>query len=40
MLHGASIFRVHNVRAAVQAVRMIAAVEQATAHGAEEVRWE
>ena len=29
MLRGAAIFRVHNVRAAVQAVRMIAAVETA-----------
>jgi dihydropteroate synthase len=29
MLHGAAIFRVHNVRAAVQATRMIAAVEAA-----------
>ncbi|HWB59652.1 MAG TPA: dihydropteroate synthase [Chthoniobacteraceae bacterium] len=28
MLRGASIFRVHNVRAAVQAVRMVEAVEQ------------
>lgn len=30
MLHGASVFRVHNVRAAVQTVRTIAAVEAAT----------
>jgi len=29
MLRGAAIFRVHNVRAAAQAVRMIAAVESA-----------
>ncbi|MEI9897281.1 MAG: hypothetical protein WDN28_26330 [Chthoniobacter sp.] len=29
MLHGAHLFRVHNVRAAVQAVRIIAAVEGA-----------
>jgi dihydropteroate synthase len=33
MLRGAAIFRVHNVRAAAQAVRMIAAVENATAPG-------
>ena len=33
MLRGAAIFRVHNVRAAAQAVRIIAAVESAEASG-------
>jgi dihydropteroate synthase len=33
MLRGAAIFRVHNVRAAVQTVRMIAAVENAPKEG-------